>query len=96
MPKSDNRRKREKLKGGKRQAPRAPAKATRTAEIDSCEGKMHQGMFEAPCGSIVQYMMTMYLPTMESYRHAAILDHLVHGECPAPTVCGSALSAGDF
>ena len=91
MPKSDNRRKKEKLKGRKKRAPRASV-----AEIDLERPKLHQGVFQAPCGSMVAYITPMELPSMEEYRSQAISDHIVDGECPAPEICGGALATGEF
>ena len=86
MPRSDNRRKKETLRGRKRRALRPVAPLA-----DPEQPRLHQGMFMAPCGLTVMYMTPAELPLMEAYRHAAIADHVTGGECPSPEVYVSAL-----
>ena len=50
-------------------------------------GQEKQGMFEAPCGSMVGYMTTADFPTMGHYRWHAIYDHLEQGACDGPDSC---------
>ena len=91
MPKSDNRRKKEKLKRREKRTPRTPLN-----EIDGDRPKVYQGMFEAPCGSMVAYFTPVELPSLEEYRRVAISDHIAEGECPDPETCVQALAAEKF
>ena len=91
MPKSDNRRKKAKLK-----APKKRASLGKVEETNGDRPRMYQGTFEAPCGSMVAYITPMELPSLEEYRRQAISDHIAEGECPAPDVCVDALATGEF
>ena len=91
MPKSDNRRKKAKL--------RAPKKSVSRAKVSETNGhrpKVYQGMFEAPCGSMVAYFTPVELSSLDEYRRVAISNHIAEGECPVPEMCIEALATGEF
>ena len=97
MPKSDNRRKKDKRKarGGKVVKQRSNESSNVSVPADD-RGQIYQGMFVAPCGSTVMYMTDAQLPDMKDYRRLGIQDHLAEGECESPDVCHEALRLDEF
>ena len=96
MPKSNNKRKKESKERRKRTTKNTQPRYQGMSRTQSGLGigQTKVGEFEAPCGSMIQYMTTADFSSMKEYRWHAVQDHLMQGKCPDPDACEQAVATG--